>query len=308
MKTKPKYDILILELIPLNRQGSGFVREDTVELPEDQKVRIIHPKNRVIMNTSMIQQPSPDNKEVMINVVTRYIYGQQEIIKTKQDEAKMSTSLRDKIVFVHGFLIVPNNGAYVGQYNWAKSHAQNESNPNRPLNADGNPLLQPVFREVKPEKKADDKNIYDLKVAEAMGFINGKLVKSKGDGYEYNEVEIDKIIPNFSIAADMDPALKVSALIAFAKAKPEVFIKLVKEIDQVIVIEIKHAIELKMISIVGDSIVYTEGSEVLKKYSNVQNTDEKKLNALANFFQRADGKEAYDLFKARLETAKAATV
>jgi len=306
--SKAKYDILILELIPLNREGSGFVREDTVELPEDQRIRIIHPKHRVIMNTSMIQQPSPDDEKVMINVVTRYIYGQQEIIKTKQEEAKMSTSLRDKIVFVHGFLIVPNNGAYVGQYNWAKKHAQNASNPDRPLNAEGNPLLPPVFKEVKPAKKADDKNIIDLKVAQAMGFINSKLVKAKGDGYEYNEVEIDRVIPNFGIAADLDPALKVSALIAFAKAKPDVFMKLVKEVDQAIGIEIKHAIELKVIAIEGDSVVYPETSEVIRKFSNVQNTPEKKLAALGNFYQRPEGKEAYELFKARLDAAKAATV
>lgn len=305
--SKAKYDILILELIPVNKIGSGFEREDTLNLPEDQKVRIIHPKNRVIMNTSIIQQKSEES-DAMINVVTRSIYGQQEIIKTNQEKANMTTSNRDKIVFINGFRMVPNDGAFVGEYKWAKSHAQNESNPNRPVNAAGDPLLQPVFREVRPEKTAQDKNIFDLQLAQALGFINEKLVKQKGGEYTYNEEEIDAVASNFAISAD-SPAQKVSALIAFAKAKPDVFLEKAKSSEQTVNIEIKHALQLKLIAIDGHVVKYTEGENpVIKTYSNVQNTDEKKLSALGSYFQKVEGKEAYELFKQRLEAAKAAVV
>lgn len=304
--SKPKYDVLILELIPESKNGSGFEREDTVNLPEDQKIRIIHPKNRVILNTSIIQQPSKNDPKVMVNVVTRVIYGQEEIIKTNQDEAKMTTSLRDKIVFINGFRLVPNDGAFVGEYKWAKSHAQNESNPNRPLNAAGNPLLHPVFREVRPEKTAQDKNVFDLQVAQALGFINEKLVKQKGDEYIYNEDEIAVVASNFAISAD-SPAQIVSALIALAKAKPDVFLATAKSSEQTVMIEIKHALQLKLIAIDGHVIKYTEGENpAIRTFSNVQNTDEKKLAALGSYFQKVEGKEAYELFKQRLEAAKVA--
>jgi len=306
--SKPKYDVLILELIPESRIGSGFEREDTLNLPEDQKVRIIHPRNRVILNTSVIKQESTENPGVMVNVVTRSIYGQQEIIKTNQEKANMTTSNRDKIVFINGFRMVPNDGAFVGEYKWAKSHAQNESNPDRPLNAAGNPLLQPVFREVRPEKTAHDKNLYDLQLAQALGIINKELVTVKGEGYEYKEEAIDAIAANFSISADT-PAQKVSALIAFAKAKPGEFIALAKKSEQTVNIELKHAVQLKLITIDGNVIKYTEGENpVIKTYTNAQNTDDKKLAALGNYFQKVEGKEAYDLFKQRLEAAKVAAV
>ena len=306
--SKAKYDVLILELIPESRIGSGFEREDTVNLPEDQKVRIIHPRNRVILNTSVIKQESTENPGTMINVVTRSIYGQQEIIKTNQEKANMTTSNRDKIVFINGFRMVPNDGAFVGEYKWAKSHAQNESNPDRPLNSAGNPLLQPVFREVKPEKTAQDKNIYDLQLAQALGFINKELVTVKGEGYEYKEEAIDTVAANFGISAD-SPAQKVSALIAFAKAKPGTFIELAKNSEQTVNIEIKHAVQLKLIACEGNMVKYTEGENpVIKTYSNVQNTDESKLSALGKYFQKVEGKEAYELFKQRLEAAKVAVV
>ena len=300
----PNFDVLILELIPFSQSGSGFVREDTANLPEDQQITIMHPKNRVIMNTSIIRQETEKGSGVFINVETRALYNQQEIIKNKQDEAKMTPSLRDKIVFKNGFRTVPNDGAFVGEYNWAKNHAQNESNPNRPLTADGNPLLQPVFREVRAKAKAHDKNIYDFQLAQAMGILY-KLVKEKAGKYEYQEEEIDAVCQNFEVQAD-SPEQKWRSLVELAKAEPGVFLKAAKTIEQTVAIEIKHALQLNVIAIDGLVVKYTDDNSAIKTYSNVQNTDDKKLTALGKFYQSAEGKEAYELFKAKLEAAKVA--
>lgn len=304
----PKFDVVILELIPFSQAGSGFVREDTVELPKEQQIRIMHPKNRVIMNTSVIRVESEKTPGTFVNVVTRAMYNQEEIIKDKQDEAKMTVSVRDKIVFVNGFRTVPNDGAFVGEYKWLKNHAQNESNPNRPTKADGSPLLQPVFREVRAEKKAHDENIYDLQLAQALGFINKELVKQKGSDYEYNEDAIDTVAANFGIQGD-SAAQKVSALIAFAKATPDTFLELAKNSEQTVSIEIKHAIQLKLIKIEEGAIFYTEGENpLIKKFTNLQNSDQKKLEALGSYFQKQEGKEAYELFKEKLDAAKVAAI
>lgn len=301
--TEQKYPVAIFELIPINKIGSGFEREDTLNLPEDQKVRIIHPKRRVIINESVVRTESTKNPGTFVNVPTRYIYNQEVIIKENQEKENMSTSLiNDKIVFINGLITVPKDGAYVGLYEFLTTHAQNISNPDR-LDS-----LQPIFREIKPAADAHDKNVNDLLQAQAMGIIL-KLVKQKGDAYEYQEEQINSLCSIFGTYAET-PQQQVSALMAIAKAKPQDFLNAAKEGEQVVAIEIKHAIKLKLIGIVGNIIAYNEGENPkIKEFSNAQNTDEKKFTALGNYFQKVEGKEAYELFKARLEAAKvAATV
>jgi len=303
MSTDKKIEVAIFELIPMSKVGSGFVREDTKDLPAEQQIRLLHPKNRVIMNTSVVKQESKENPGVMVNVVTRAIYGQEEIIKENQDKANMSTSIRDKVVFINGLRIVSNDGAFVGQFKWMKSHAQNETNPNRPVDAHGNPTLPPVFREVRAEKTAHDKNLTDLYGAQAMGIIL-KLVKQKGDGFEYQDEAIASLCSIFGVVYDT-PAQGVAALMALAKAKPLTFIELAKTGEQTVSIEIKHALQLKLIKIEGSTIIYTEGeSPMIKKFANTANTEEKKLAGLGSYFLKEEGKEAYELFKAKLSEAK----
>lgn len=303
MKPDKKIEVAIFELIPMSKVGSGFVREDTRDLPADQQIRLLHPKNRVIMNTSVIKVESKDSPGVMVNVVTRAIYGQEEIIKDNQDKANMVTSIRDKVVFINGLRIIPNDGAFAGQFKWAKTHAQNESNPDRPVDAHGNPTLPAVFREVRAEKTAHDKNVYDLQMGQAMGIIL-KLAKPKGDGYEYQDDAINSLCAIFGVQNDT-PAQGVAALMALAKAKPLTFIELAKTGQQTVSVEIKHALQLGVIKIEGPAIIYTEGENpMIKKFANTANTEEKKLTGLGNYFLKEEGKEAYELFKARLEAAK----
>jgi len=294
-KIEKKYPVAIFELIPLSRTGSGFVREDTKDLPEEQKIRIIHPKNRVIMNTSIVRVESAKTPGTFINKPIRYIYNQEEIDKEKQENEKMATSVRDKIVFINGFLTVPKDGAFVGLYEFMKSHAQNGTNPDRIES------LQVVFREIKPAAAAHDKNIYDLQMGQAMGVIL-KLVTEKANGFEYKEEAIDALCNVFGIMGD-SPQQKLHALTAFAKAKPVEFLQEAKKSAQTVAIEIKHGIQLGLIKLEKNTVSYADDT-IIKTFTNVQNTEEKKLTALASYFQKEEGKEAYELFKAKLSAAK----
>ncbi len=297
--TQQKYPVAIFELIPISRTGSGFVREDTVNTADP--IRIIHPKNRVIMNESIVRKPSEKTPGTFVNVPTRYIYNQEEIFVDKQDAEKMKTSIRDKIVFINGFITVPKDGAFVGLYEFLKNHAQNASNPNRVES------LQVVFKEIQPEKNAHDSNIHDYQLAEALGFIK-KLVKEKGGEYEYDEDTIDVMCNTFGVYAE-SPSQKVSALITFAKSKPVDFLELAKKGQQTVNIEVKHALQLKLIRFEGNAAFYNEGENPkIKSFSNVQNTEEKKILSLGAYFQKVEGKEAYELFKERLSAAKEAAV
>lgn len=298
--TEQKYPVAIFELIPINKIGSGFEREDTLNLPEEKKVRLIHPKRRVVMNESVIRKESEKHKGTFVNVPTRFMYNQEEILKDKQDAENLKVNLiMDKIVFINGLLTVPKDGAFVGLYEFLTTHAQNLSNPNRIES------LQPVFKEIKPAEEAHDKNIYDLQMGEAMGIIL-KLAKENKGKYEYNEDAINTLCASLNVYAE-STAQQVSALIAFAKAKPVDFLNAAKQGQQTVAIEIKHAMQLGLIKIDGTAIVYTDGGSI-KKCAPAQNTEEKKLAGLGSFFQRVEGKEAYDLFKANLAAAKEAAL
>lgn len=294
-----KYPVAIFELIPKNRVGSGFVREDTLNTPDP--IRILYPKNRSVMNKSIVQVKTKDESgdEIWVDTPIRYIYGQSEILKEKQEQSKMETSLRDKIVFINGYLTVPKTGSFVGLYKFMMSHAQNETNPDRIER------LRAIFREIKPAKQAAEGNKLDFQIAQAMGIIM-KLVKEKKEGYEYDEAGINVLCAPFNVHAD-SPSEQVAALVAIAKARPLVFLEEAKKGVQTVSIEIKHAIQMRVIKIDGAAITYSDGT-VIKKFSNAQNTDEKKLEALGSYFQKVDGKEAYEIFKIKLDAAKAEAV
>jgi len=293
-ETEKKYPVAIFELIPRNRQGSGFVREDT--LKSDNPIRIIHPRNRVIINRSVVRVPSKRDPKVMVEETTRFIYGQEEIFVKAQEEMKISPNPnRDKITFINGLFTVPKDGAFVGLYEWFMTHAQNETNPNRIAR------LKPLFREIKPAQQAHDKNVPDFKVTKAMGIIM-KLVKEKGGKYEYEEEAINNLANQFGVQAD-SPSQQVQALIAIAKTMPDHFLSEAEKGIQTVSIEIKHALQLRLIQIEGNVIAYNDGTKI-KEFSNAQNTEAKKLSALGSYFQKVDGKEAYELFKQKLAAAK----
>lgn len=82
-----------------------------------------------------------------------------------------------------------------------------------------------------------------------------------------------------------------------------------KKGEQTVSIEIKHGLQLGLIKIDGSTIVYTEGENpLISKFNNTLNTDEKKLAWLGSYFQKVEGKEAYELFKEKLAAAKEAVV
>lgn len=295
-KTQTAPEVAIFELIPHSAEGAGFVREDTINTPNP--IRIIHPKTRVIMNTSVIRQESELTPGTFVNVPIRHIYGQEVILQSQQEKENMQTSVRDKIVMINGFLTVMNDGATVGLYKFMLANAQNVSNENRVTNGGS---ITPVYRQVKAEQNAGNQIHAEFKQNEAIQYIS-KLVKQTEDGFEYDEDGIDILCGTHGIHAD-GPGQKINALIAFAKTDPDAFLAEAKTSEQKMFIEIKHALALKVISMEGAVIAYADNS-LVKKLSNAQNTDEKKVNALAAFFSKVENREAYELFQQKLAAAK----
>lgn len=291
-----KYPVAIFELLPASKNGSGFVREDTVGTADP--IRILHPKNRVIQNVSVKKVESETEKGVFINVPTRYIYGQEVILQKKQDEQNIQPNPKtDKVVFINGLLTVPKDGAFVGLYNFMKEHAQNITNEGRIES------LQPIFREIKPSEDAHKDNFTDFLIVEAIGYIKA-LVTEKAGKFVYNEERIEALCPLFNVYAETIEQ-KTTALIAIAKADPQGFLNKAKANEQTVLIEVQHGLLLKVIGFEGNTAVYIDKKAKIKEFPGLKD-DEARKTALANYFSTIDGKDAYDLFKVELSAAKTA--
>ncbi len=301
---KSKYPVAIFELIPASANGANFVREDTIGTQNP--VVLVHPKNRVIMSESIISVESETEKGVHINVPTRYIYNQEIILKNKQEERGILPNPKtDKPVFINGLLTVPKNGGYVGLYNFMTTHAQNASNENVPKDLDGNAILQPIFREIKPAEDAHENNFNEFLIVEAIGYIKA-LVTEKNGKYIYNEERLDVLGKLFNVYSESHAQL-TTALIAYAKLQPKIFLEKAKANEQTVLIEVNHGLILKVISFEGSTAVYVGKNLKIKEFPQAK-TDDAKKEALANYFSTVDGKEAYELYKAELSAAKQANV
>lgn len=296
--TASKYPVAIFELIPQARSGAGFVREDTIGTKEP--VNLIHPKNRVIQNESVKRVPSETDKDVYINVPTRYVYNCPIILKSAQSAAGIQPNPRtDKIIFINGLLTVPKDGAFVGLYDFMKQHGQNESNEAKV------DTLQPIFREIKPAEDAHESNFNDFVIVEAIGYIKA-LVTEKAGKYIYNEERIEALCHLFNVYAET-PEQKTTALIAYAKTNPKGFLSQAKANEQTVLIEVQHGLRLKVISFEGNTAVYVGKNVKIKELTGAK-SEEAKITALANYFSSIDGKEAYELYRAELAAAKQANV
>lgn len=288
-----KYPIAIFELVQKG-QGSGFVRDDTRNTPNP--MEIVFPKNRALINRSVVREKSEKNEGVFINVPTRYIYGCELIKEVDQKKENILPNPRtDRVEFKNGLLTVPKDGATVGLYNWMTTHAQNLSNENRLKH------LDPIFKEIKPAETAQEINKNEFAIAEAVMYIRN-LMTEKGGKFIFQEERVDAICNQFGIYADSYEA-KIQALTAYAKHNPVFFLEESKKSEQIVLIQVSHGVKLKVIEFVGNTAMYVSKDIKIKTFTG-NLSDEKKINALANYFQTVDGREAYELFAAELAEAK----
>ncbi len=301
-ETKSKYPVAIFELLPKG-SGSGFIREDTVRSATP--IEIIHPKNRVVINRSVVRKESVDGKgnKVFVNVPTRYIYGSQLIYEKDQKlEGLMPNPKVDRIEFKNGLLTVPKDGATVGLYEFMTSHAQNVSNEGRK----GLEHLEPIFKEIKPAENAQELNMNEFLMAEAVTYVRSLMTEKGNKGYIFAEERIDALCNLFNVQSETYEQ-KVSSLLYYAKTNPKHFLIEAKKSEQIAVIEVQHGLKLKVIVFEGNTCLYVNRQEKIKTFAG-NLSDEKKINALANFFKSVDGAQSYEIFKAELGAAKEAAL
>lgn len=299
MSTESKYPVAVFELITKG-SGSGFIREDTVNTQTP--IEIIHPKNRAIINKSVVREKS-SKTDSFVNVPIRYIYGSENIKqKAQTDNGEVPNPKQDRITFVNGFLTVPKDGATVGLYDFMTSHAQNLSNSNRLQH------LEPIFKEIKPAEDAKERNFNEFVISEAVMYIR-QLCTEKADGsYSYDEARIEALANQFNVAGN-SASIQIEGLLYFAKTNPKYFLTEAKKTEQIAIIEVSHGLKLKIISFEGNVALSNYGGKVEKiKAFAGKISDEKKPSLLANYYMSIDGKDAYELFKAELSAAKEANI
>jgi hypothetical protein len=295
-----KYPIATFELLP-NATGSGFFREDTVRTANP--IEIVYPKNRALINRSVVRQKD-EKTDAYINVEIRYIYGQPVILKAEQEKMNIKPNPRmDRVEFKNGILTVPKNGATVGLYEFLTNHAQNISNPEH---AQHFSHLKPIFREIKPAEDAQQINKTEFEIAEAKMYIK-QFLSEKNGGYEFQEERIDALANQFNVVAESYEE-KVKGLLHYAQLNPVYFITEARKTEQTTLIEVSHALKLKVIEFAGNTAMYVEKDEKIKSFTGNLNSEEKKMKALANWFQTNEASEAYELFKAELSAAKQANL
>jgi len=298
--TTEKYPVAIFELIPSSKNGANFIREDTINSKEP--IRILHPKNRVIQNTSIVKELSEDPKlkkdKIYVDVPIRYVYGSPVIRKDLQESAGIKPNPQmDSIVFKNGLLTVPKDGPWVGLYEYMTSHAQNETNPNRIER------LPVIFREIKPAEDAHNDNRFEFEQVEALSYIKTMVTEKEGK-YVYNEDRIDVLSVIFNVSGE-SPEQKVAALIAYAKLMPKEFLDKAKASEQTMLIEIDHGLKLEVISFEGQTAIFVRMKRKIKEFTSAKNEDALR-KALADHFGSQSGAENYQVFKAELAAAKEA--
>ncbi len=142
-----------------------------------------------------------------------------------------------------------------------------------------------------------------------MGYIK-QFITEKGGKYTYNEERIESLCVVFNVFGESVQE-KTQALVGYAKINPQDFLVRAKATEQTMNIEVSHGLKLKVIEIAGNSVVYPsingEPPAKIKTFTG-KVAEDKMPGKLADYFGTTDGNEAYLLFKAKLDAAKAAIV
>lgn len=295
MAEKIDYEIAIYQLIP---KSSGFIKEGTAGTANPEEIKF--PKNRRIQNKSV--RYVKDAEGITQAEKIRYLNG-VNIIEEETQKAKnyLPNPHDDVIDFKNGLFSVSNFGSTVGLFKFMREHAANGSNPNRPADD----RFEVIFTELKPSEEATKSSDHDFLIAETLIYLKNLRVE-KGGEYIYQEDRIGLLATEFGVHGD-SAAIKLTALVEIAKMNPLKFLDIAKKSEQVALIEVNHALDLKVISFDGNTAMYVDKNEKIKSFTGNLSDDKKRVQ-LANWFKTVDGEEAYKVFKVELEAARDAKI
>jgi hypothetical protein len=279
MANLKKSETLVLELI--DRVPSSFIMEGTENNPEPDALDA--PSQMLLLNYSHVMV---DGKREAI----RYIYNQDEIFVSKQEEKGLKPNPRmDIINFELGKLSVVNEGISKGLYNFLKNCEWNIDNPNAPSGA------TPIFKEIKLELEAEAELESLDDYAEALQLVSALHTKG-AKGYTYDSKKIGFYIKLFNLVNMDNDAEKMRTLVSIATERPSYFVSVVNGADVDNTVLVNTARELGVI-IFGDSkVILADENEVIYKLKSKVGSNS--IREFVNFLATEEGL----MILARIET------
>jgi hypothetical protein len=234
------------------------------------------------------------------NVKIRYIKN-CPLIKVEEQKAagwdKHPIPSNDVIQVSKGKTIVKREGD-TALYDYLEKVFYNESAPHRPRSA------KAIFKVVKLEEKTETLNEKDFIMADAINFVQGLVLKVGDKSYKYQESKIDNILTALSLFGGDTYPDKVNVLTYQAKQSPYEFLQIVKKLEQTVITEVTHAIELNVVRFEGTSLEYCDNKKVVLTIGAEYKAQDKKIIAAADMLKTPEYAQAYQELKAAMEIAK----
>lgn len=303
MATK-KDNVPVLFIETVEQGDSGFYLDGTRGTSYEQQLRTPTVSWIPTEGIEVVEEEVEENGKKIVrkkNQKIRHIKDCDTIYPELQDKRGFKPNrMNDKIPMDNGFATVRAEGSTLNTYNYLKAATYFLDNPLRPESA------TPLYREVKVKEKAVELLDEDEFLTAAKSKVYALRINTgkKGD-YKYNEEKIDSYCNLLNIS-DESPEQKLVALLQKAVTNPKGFLQVIVKAEQTIVTEISHALQLKVIKFEGKNAQYVDGKKAITAL-NVEGTkisQDKLVDALADYFATPEANAAYEEFKIKLDVAK----
>jgi len=144
--------------------------------------------------------------------------------------------------------------------------------------------------------------------ARAISYVETLVLKTGKSSFKFKEAKIDSILSMLSVHGGDNYAEKINALTHAAKKSPYEFLQTVTKLDQVVIVEITHAIELSVIRFEGATAEYCNNKKVLATVGTEFKSQDKKIEALADLLKTPEYAQAYQELKVAIEIAEEANL
>jgi hypothetical protein len=303
MPTLDKDGIPIMFLETCLQGESGFYMDGTAGTPYAQQLRT--PAIEWIATTGMevIEEVTKDinGKEVRkkMNRRIRHIKDCDTIYPEEQDKRGFVPNRNsDKIIMENGFITIKDEGSTANTFKYLLAATYFADNPLRPATATKR------YREIKINERAvafvDDDEL--LTAAKAKVYALRLSTGEKGK-YKYNQDKINSYC-NLLDIVELSPETQIFSLIENAKRDPKTFLNTVVKAEQTVVTEISHALQLDVIMFDGNNAQYTKESKVITSLGTLKMSNNKKIEALADYLQTPEGNNDLTELRTKLEVEK----
>lgn len=297
---KDKDNVPVLFIETVEQGDSGFYLDGTQGTPYAQQLRT--PTVSWIPTTGIEvyeEEIERDGKKIKIkkNRKIRHIKDCDTIYPEEQEKRGFKPNrMADKIPMDNGFANIRAEGSTLNTFQYLTAATYFLDNELRPKTASA------LYKSIKINERAVellDEDEYATAAKHKIYQLRVTLGGEKGK-YKYLEDKIDSYCSLFNITNET-PETKLVSLLQIAVQKPKEFLNIVSKAEQTVMTEVSHALQLGVIMFDGNVAQYSEGTKMITSLGTAKNmSNDKKIEALSNYLQTAEGNN--DLTELRIRT------